>query len=613
MDRKIVHFVSHTHWDKEWYKTYEEFRIKFIKYFREILEVLENDEGFESFMFDGQSSVVDDYLQIYPAERDRLIKLITAEKLIIGPWYTLPDNYLTSGESLSRNLLIGSNMARELGHTQNVCYIPDSFGQSDAMPQIINEMNLKGTILWRGIDSTQTNNAAFRWKGSSGDEVFAVHLPLGYGYSKKIPKDGSHLEYMKEICNLLEKKYVDNIMLHMGGSDHQPIQKMVPKFIADINDKWKENNQNIEMKMSTLDAFFDDIKKHVDHKSLTLLEGELRSVRDQRVHYGDASGRMDLKKLNRNIELKLAKIVEPILSIGSSLFNERYEKEMINYAWKLLFANQAHDSACATCTDEAHLDMYNRFLKADQIANELINYTNKNIFAKVKLNDSFGDPFIIYNTSAENIKFKSEVTIYSKEKNFKILNSNGEEIKFDLLDQSLVNMNFENIDYCNFVSMTSFGDDYMQKNKGESFDKGFIPFYKNVIRISNNVVPNIGFDIMYVKNCDSILLNSNNKKINTDNIFGKYSINNNGTVALKIGDLDFDNLGYFESVGEAGDSYDYSPPEFDKKYTTLNEQPKIKVLKNTEHFCEVLVSYDWMLPSSLIDEDTKRSEELVQK
>jgi mannosylglycerate hydrolase len=162
---------------------------------------------------------------------------------------------------------------------------------------------------------------------------------------------------------------------------------------------------------------------------------------------------------------------------------------------------------------EAHLDMYNRFLKADQIANELINYTNKNIFAKVKLNDSFGDPFIIYNTSAENIKFKSEVTIYSKEKNFKILNSNGEEIKFDLLDQSLVNMNFENIDYC---------------------------------------------------------------------------------------------------VGEAGDSYDYSPPEFDKKYTTLNEQPKIKVLKNTEHFCEVLVSYDWMLPSSLIDEDTKRSEELVQ-
>jgi hypothetical protein len=84
--------------------------------------------------------------------------------------------------------------------------------------------------------------------------------------------------------------------------------------------------------MSTLDAFFDDIKKHVDHKSLTLLEGELRSVRDQRVHYGDASGRMDLKKLNRNIELKLAKIVEPILSIGSSLFNERYEKEMINYA-----------------------------------------------------------------------------------------------------------------------------------------------------------------------------------------------------------------------------------------------------------------------------------------
>jgi alpha-mannosidase len=47
--------------------------------------VLENDEGFESFMFDGQSSVVDDYLQIYPAERDRLIKLITAEKLIIGP------------------------------------------------------------------------------------------------------------------------------------------------------------------------------------------------------------------------------------------------------------------------------------------------------------------------------------------------------------------------------------------------------------------------------------------------------------------------------------------------------------------------------------------------
>ena len=58
--------VPHTHWDRAWYRTHEEFRDRLVQVLDELLELLEGDPGFRHFTLDGQVIAVDDYLEVRP-------------------------------------------------------------------------------------------------------------------------------------------------------------------------------------------------------------------------------------------------------------------------------------------------------------------------------------------------------------------------------------------------------------------------------------------------------------------------------------------------------------------------------------------------------------------
>ena len=109
---KKMHLVSHIHWDPAWYLPYEQYRITLIPVMKEILSMLENDEAFTSFMFDGQVDAIDGYLELFPEDRDRVERLVKNGKLRIGPWYIQPEEFLLSGESHIRNLLLGIQKAK---------------------------------------------------------------------------------------------------------------------------------------------------------------------------------------------------------------------------------------------------------------------------------------------------------------------------------------------------------------------------------------------------------------------------------------------------------------------------------------------------------------------
>ena len=69
-----MHIVSHTHWDREWYYTFEQFRFRLVRLMDLLLDTLENDKRFEAFELDGQTSVVHDYLSLRPDnEKIRLL------------------------------------------------------------------------------------------------------------------------------------------------------------------------------------------------------------------------------------------------------------------------------------------------------------------------------------------------------------------------------------------------------------------------------------------------------------------------------------------------------------------------------------------------------------
>ena len=77
----------------------------------------------DHFVLDGQAILLEDYLAGRPGERDRIRDLVLAGRLAVGPWYILPDEFLVSGESTVRNLILGHRAARDLGGVQKVGYM----------------------------------------------------------------------------------------------------------------------------------------------------------------------------------------------------------------------------------------------------------------------------------------------------------------------------------------------------------------------------------------------------------------------------------------------------------------------------------------------------------
>ncbi|HYD47243.1 MAG TPA: hypothetical protein VEB21_02785, partial [Terriglobales bacterium] len=107
--------VPHTHWDREWYQTFQDFRCRLVRLTDRLLDLLERDPSFSHFHFDGQTIVLEDYLEVRPENRPRLRRLIATGRIAVGPWYVLPDEFLVSGESLIRNLQIGHRIAAQFG------------------------------------------------------------------------------------------------------------------------------------------------------------------------------------------------------------------------------------------------------------------------------------------------------------------------------------------------------------------------------------------------------------------------------------------------------------------------------------------------------------------
>ena len=85
--KKKVYIISHSHWDREWYMAYEQHHMRLVELMDDLLELFEKDPEFNSFHLDGQTIILDDYLQVRPEKRELVQQAITAGKLRIGPFY----------------------------------------------------------------------------------------------------------------------------------------------------------------------------------------------------------------------------------------------------------------------------------------------------------------------------------------------------------------------------------------------------------------------------------------------------------------------------------------------------------------------------------------------
>src|SRR5437870_2422737 len=81
---RIVAIVPHTHWDREWYSPFQTFRLRLVKLLDALLPMLEGDLSYARFLLDGQTAVLDDYLEVRPEAAAALTRLAAAGRLSIG-------------------------------------------------------------------------------------------------------------------------------------------------------------------------------------------------------------------------------------------------------------------------------------------------------------------------------------------------------------------------------------------------------------------------------------------------------------------------------------------------------------------------------------------------
>lgn len=370
---KQVHVVPHMHWDREWYFSTEESRILLVNNLEEIMHRLETDKDYPYYVLDGQTSILEDYLAVKPENRERIKRLVQANKLIVGPWYTQTDEMIIGGESIVRNLLYGIKDSREFGPHMEIGYLPDSFGQSAQMPMILNGFGITRSIFWRGTSERHgTDKTEFYWTSDDGSKVLVQLMPLGYAIGKYLTTEETALKTrMDKYLPVLDRGATGDHLLLPNGHDQMPLQQNITEVITQLHRLYPER----EFFLSRYEHVFEQLEKQLN---LPTISGEFLDGKYMRVHRSIYSTRMDIKTMNTMIENKLTNILEPLMSLAYKAGIE-YHHGLVELIWKEIMKNHAHDSIGCCCSDKVHQEIANRFFIANEKTDQLITFYKRKI------------------------------------------------------------------------------------------------------------------------------------------------------------------------------------------------------------------------------------------
>lgn len=387
-DPPRIQVVTHSHWDREWYSPFELFRMRLVRMLDRLLDLLDAEPRYVSFLLDAQTVVLDDYLAIRPEQRARLAAQIAAGRIEVGPWYVQPDQFLVSGEALVRNFLTGRRIAERLGAPGGglkVGYLPDMFGHISQIPQLLRGFGIDCAICWRGISGTEAA-PEFIWRSADGSEVLTVHLPdaTGYSMAHRLARDPAEALKQLAACDNGPGNHTP-WRLMLVGSDHVEPQRGLPELLDAVA---ALPDAPAEVRHCGLGAFFDLVREHLRAEGLwgqgadaapaglPVREGELRDTnRSPKGHFNFLlpnvlSSRVGLKLQNAEVEQELTVWAEPLAALAR-LAGAVSEQAFLHHAWETLLQNHPHDSIGGCSRDEVHRQMPARFERALQVARQV--------------------------------------------------------------------------------------------------------------------------------------------------------------------------------------------------------------------------------------------------
>ncbi|MEV7992067.1 alpha-mannosidase [Streptomyces sp. NPDC086077] len=346
-------FVPHFHWDREWYEPFQVFRHRLVAALDTVLETAEANPDFR-FTVDGQMAAVEDYLEMRPENRDRVVALVREGRLAVGPWLILLDEFLCSGETIVRNLQMGWAAAEALGGAMPIGYLPDMFGHVAQMPQILARAGIEHAALWRGVPGS-VDGHAFRWRAPDGSEVRTEFLFDGYDNGLDVLLVPDQIgRALGEYAEMTAERWGGDPVLAMAGTDHNAPD---PRLAAWLR---QASGEERAISIATLDEY---IRGHVRDEVTAVVTGELRSHVRGNILPGVLSVRLGLKQ-----RMAVAERTVDHAERVNALWSRRDDSPFLSLAWHKIIESTAHDSVVGSGTDETCDQVEARLAEAAQAA-----------------------------------------------------------------------------------------------------------------------------------------------------------------------------------------------------------------------------------------------------
>ncbi len=605
---KKIHLVSHMHWDPAWYLPYEQYRITLIPIMKRLLDTLENNEDFSSFMFDGQVDALDDYLLLYPEDRPRVEKLVTAGRLVIGPWYIQPEEFLVSGETHIRNMLVGIKKARAYGGCMPVSYLCDMVGHIPQMPQLVKGFGMDYFVGWRGIlDGKERFEAAYNWEAPDGTAVLMKSLTNGYYYP--MPDDPAGFsKRMDEVHTLLEPHEKSDHILLLQGADHTPAPPNTPELIRAYNE---EKGETV-VEQVTLEEHM----RSLDPAACKTIRGELRSAwyPHSFILTGILTARMSIKYKNEFVSRELERWAEPFAAANAWVNGAEYPKRLLDYAWVKQLKNSFHDCIYGGHVDSVTEDIFSDYKKTLEIT-DWINGESLFALSKAIRTVGEGDNITVFNPS------QWERTNHTVDFDYLVEEDRpGFEFAVFTEDSTLLPVQVNSVEQ-SVKSYAGFSGNQWKQCDATVYNK-----YALSVQVPS--IPGFGYVNLGIRrvrakgqNAEEYIRIRKQTAGKTDltcsgstceNAFLRLTQEADGgfSVLDKTTGVFYHNIHRIEESGDKGDLYGYSAPYSDRTYYDNAAETTTYIGEHGPNKVTFVTERKWMLPEEVIDR-SRRSDRLV--
>lgn len=636
LEKIQCHFISNTHWDREWRYSAQRTRYMLCYMMDMLFDIFEKEPRFKSFHLDSQTVPILDYIEIYPEKEELLRKYVQESKLLVGPWFCLPDEFLIGGESIIRNLLLGHKIANRFGQVSKTGYSPFSWGQISQMPQIYQGFGINMISFYRGINTLVSPKSEFIWEGPDGTRIYASRMSVRPRYNvwyiiqrpvywNEKNEGNRYMQWKREygpfrFANEANRD-LDYQYVHPEYKYHQEyVPERAQQAIREQDQDWTTPHrfwssghdsscpdireaqliEDCNQALSEADVFHSTVKAWQDgviankQPDWPVLHGEMRHSYTK----GSASdliawvtsSRTYIKQANFKAERDLTYYAEPMAAFASML-GAPHPQQFIDTSYYWLLLNHGHDSIAGCGRDVLADDVIYRLRQSREISSCVMERAMLDIAGSIDLSSWKSEEMalVVYNPAsfkrAEIISVAIDIPNEWECQSFEIIDEKGEKLTTQVC---------EGVPYCQAVQIPNdTANLFLSK--------------RYFIRTELKEIPGLGYRTFKVRPLHWKRAKAVQPKTmltgpqTMENEFLTITINANGTLKIfdKKAGKSYDNLGYYRDSSEAGNPWTHVPVPNESIFTTLNEKAEVSMVRDGELEASFKVKIDWKLPEDI--------------